>query len=219
MRHWTFALRTTVLAMGLGFLLGWKQASGDPKLRPPLPAPVDSLQHATPRDSAVGAHSSRKEAGNRQALSTTADDHAIVATIVAIDSAEVAAVTFAQSKNLSARVLEYVRALERDHRANLAKGRVVSRDVHLASRTRSSVASLQGKRAADLAELKDLEGRAFETAFLVQRIQADSDALNRIDSMLEPVKDLAIRQYAVESRTQIASHLERAKALRPRPQP
>jgi len=218
MRHWIFALRTTVLVSSLGFLPG-TEVGASPNPWPPLPAPLDSLQHATPRESAVEARSSSDAIHRLPRTVASADDHAIVATIVAIDSAEVTAAVFAQSKTLSARVLEYARALERDHRANLAKGRAVGRDAHVASRMPSSVASLHGKRAADLAELKDLEGRAFETAFLVQRIEADSDALNRIDSMLETAQDLVVRDYAVESRKQIAAHLERAKALRPRPQP
>lgn len=166
--------------------------------------PGDSVSMAAPAaDSAAGTSAEALNDAKVADIALTAD---------AIDSA---AGKFALEKSKTKAVRDFAQTMVRDHSAVNAKA------VELAQRLGVSPedndVSKQLKDGADQAHdnIADLEGAAFDRAYMDREIAYHQAVLDALDSTLIPsAQNAELKQFLTSVRPNFEAHLERAKAVR-----
>lgn len=141
-------------------------------------------------------------------------DAEVLATLIAMDLNEVRAAGDVQKKRLSAPVMEFVRMLHEQHGKHLKDTQELGQKIAVRPVITPKVEQLQEKAAGQLAALLPLEGPQFERAFLAMLVRGHTEGLARIDNeLLKTVSHPQVRSHLVNTRSAVASHLERAKQL------
>lgn len=140
---------------------------------------------------------------------------AALQTIVEIDQHEIAAAEQAQQKALPAEVKAFAETLRNDHSRNLTMSRNLldgagDRD----AMGKSAIAELRSRHEAERRQLADLDGDAYQAAWLDAMVRGHADTLDKLDNQLIPAaSDENVKRHLTETRDAIADHLQEAKAL------
>lgn len=160
-----------------------------------------------------GAPQSGTDGRNKQAPGVVSDGEAL-GILQAINEQEIAAAELAKEKGVSAPVMQYAETLEKEHRANHSRTRVVSNESDINTFESKDVEALRAQGKQSLQRLEGLSGSAFEAAFLDAMVQQHRDALAMIDDELLPAsKDPAVEKHLRETRAHIEDHLATAQRL------
>lgn len=146
------------------------------------------------------------------AANQTADDSLALGLLGAVNEHEIAAAKQAESKGVSAPVMEFAKMMETQHGENQAKteslGTLAETD---------EVKAMKDKGAEELADLGQKSGKDYEKAYVDAMVKGHAEALSLIDTRLltlassEPVKS-----HMTQTRDHVAAHLEAAKKLQMR---
>ncbi|MBA3346829.1 MAG: DUF4142 domain-containing protein [Gemmatimonadales bacterium] len=138
----------------------------------------------------------------------------ILATVTAIDLNEINAAAQAQTKDLSQPVKQYAKLLHQEHGMNMDQTLKLGQRINTTPVITSSVEQLQKKGAGELAAFVQLEGDAFEKAYVAAMIKGHTEALAKIDDQVQKAGgNAALKKHLTGTRQHVANHLEKAKAL------
>ncbi|MGH6978583.1 MAG: DUF4142 domain-containing protein [Brevundimonas sp.] len=127
----------------------------------------------------------------------------------AVDEHEIAAAKQAQDKGVTGDVLDYAKMMEKEHGDNLAKTRTLGT---LADAP--DVQAMKDKGAKELQTLDMASGKAYEKAYIDAMVKGHQEALDTIDGkMMSAASTDAVKQHLTETRTHVAAHLDKAKAI------
>ncbi|RPE76914.1 DUF4142 domain-containing protein [Vulcaniibacterium tengchongense] len=133
--------------------------------------------------------------------------------VQAVDEHEIAAAEQARTKNPSQPVLEYANMLHGEHSKHLQAGRDLARQISVDPATTPAVAAQRDKGQAELRRLADLNGKAYEDAYVDAMVKGHTEALAMLDAKLPTVTDDRLKQFLTETRAAIAKHLDHGKQL------
>lgn len=161
---------------------------------------------------AAGAANAETHNGSDDAMSQTA----ALQTIVEIDQHEIAAAEQAQQKAMAADVKAFADTLRNDHSRNLTMSRKLLDGADGGDAMgKSAIADLRSGHEAERQQLADLDGDAYQAAWLDAMVRGHNDTLDKLDNQLIPAaNDENVKRHLADTRDSIASHLEAAKALR-----
>jgi len=166
--------------------------------------PGDSVSMAAP-----AADSTAGTAGEALNDAKVAD---IALTADAIDSA---AGKFALEKSKTKAVRDFAQTMVRDHSAVNAKAVALAQKLGVTPEDND--VSKQLKDGADKAHdnVKDLEGAAFDRAYMDREIDYHQAVLDALDGTLIPsAQNAELKQFLTSVRPNFEAHLKRAKAVR-----
>lgn len=127
----------------------------------------------------------------------------------AVDEHEIAAAKQAQDKGVTGDVLDYAKMMEKEHGDNLAKTRSLG-----TLSDAPDVQAMKDKGAKELQTLDAASGEAYEKAYIDAMVKGHQDALDAIDGKMMPAASTdAVKQHLTETRTHVAAHLDKAKAI------
>ena len=127
----------------------------------------------------------------------------------AIDEHEIAAAKQAQDKDVTGDVLDYAKMMETEHGDNLAKTQSLG-----TLATAPDVQAMKDKGAKELKTLDMASGKAYEKAYIDAMVKGHQEALETIDGKMMPAATSdAVKQHLTETRTHVAAHLDKAKAI------
>lgn len=146
---------------------------------------------------------------------THPDDAKALATVVAIDSVQLLANDLAMKKTLSPKVLEFTKDAKEEHTENIGAVKEVAKEVNVMLPAQAPVAdSLKREAEQTRQELADLQGEAFERAFVNTRIESYTKAISTIDGSLMALNvSPAVKEQLAKTRSHLAESLERARQL------
>ncbi len=134
--------------------------------------------------------------------------------MTAIDLNEINAAAQAQTKDLSQPVKQYAKLLHQEHGMNMDQTLKLGQRINTTPVITSSVEQLQKKGAGELAAFVQLEGDAFEKAYVAAMIKGHTEALAKIDDQVQKAGgNAALKKHLTGTRQHVANHLEKAKAL------
>ncbi|GAB3316989.1 DUF4142 domain-containing protein [Luteimonas notoginsengisoli] len=129
--------------------------------------------------------------------------------LAAVDEHEIAAAKQAQEKGVTGDVLDYARMMEKEHGDNLAKTRSLGSPAD-----GSDVQALKDKGAKELQTLDAASGKAYEKAYIDAMVKGHQEALDAIDNKMMPAATTdTVKQHLTDTRTHVAAHLDKAKAI------
>lgn len=138
----------------------------------------------------------------------------ILATVTAIDLNEINAAAQAQTKDISQPVKSYAKLLHQEHGMNMEQTLKLGQQIGATPVITTSVERLQKKGAGELAAFVQLDGQAFERAYVEAMVKGHTEALAKIDDQLQKsAGNAALKKHLTGTRAHVASHLEKAKAL------
>lgn len=166
--------------------------------------PGDSVSMAAPAaDSMAGSAGEALNDAKVADIALTAD---------AIDSA---AGKFALEKSKTKAVRDFAQTMVRDHSAVNAKAVALAQKLGVSPEDND--VSKQLKDGADKAHdnVKDLEGAAFDRAYMDREIDYHQAVLDALDGTLIPsAQNAELKQFLTSVRPNFEAHLKRAKAVR-----
>ena len=138
----------------------------------------------------------------------------VLATVAAIDLNEINAAAQAQTKQISQPVKDYAKLLHQEHGMNLDKTLKLGQQIEATPVITPAVEQAQKKGAGELAAFVELDGKAFESAYVAAMVKGHTEALAKIDTQLQKsAGNAALKQHLTGTREHVAKHLEKAKAL------
>ena len=138
----------------------------------------------------------------------------ILATVTAIDLNEINAAAQAHTKDISQPVKDYAKLLHQEHGMNMDQTLKLGQQINVTPVITASVEQLQKKGAGELAAFVQLDGDAFERAYVSAMIKGHTEALAKIDDQLQKsAGNATLKNHLTGTREHVATHLEKAKAL------
>ena len=190
-------LVATLLVVTLASV-AWLSSCALPGSRPPLPPPAP-----LPADPPLPAESS-----------PSSMDAEILGLLAAVDEHQVRMADEAQARSEQPAVQEFAEQLGRDHGLDLERSRDVARDLGVTPAESAEVQALRSRGESELARLLELEGEAFDSAFLAALVQDHEELLEVIDVRLLPgASSPAVKEHLESARSHIARHLDDARRL------
>jgi putative membrane protein len=161
------------------------------------------------------ATSSREAPPASAAATPAASDSEALSTLTAVNEHEIKAAEIARGKQISKPTLDYANMLHKDHSANLAKVRELSQASKTPISESAEVKALKDKTSAERDKLSQLDGPAFETAYLDAMIQGHAGVLSTIDGKLLPAAtDSGVTTHLRNTRESVKKHHDQAQNLR-----
>ncbi len=143
------------------------------------------------------------------------NDAEVLASVIAIDLNEVMAGMEASKKKISAPVLAYAKMLHEEHGMNMVQTMKLGQQISVTPVITPGVEQMQKKGAGELAKLVQLDGNAFERAYLAAMIKGHDEVLAMIDGkLMKSAGNAALKAHLTATRAAVAGHQVKAKALR-----
>lgn len=134
--------------------------------------------------------------------------------VIAVNEHEIAAAEQARGKKIGAPVREYADMMHKEHTTNLEQARALEGSSGVTAGTGADVATLRAQKEAARNQMADLEGDAYERAYIDAMVRDHQEVLTMLDQRLIPAaQNAAIRQHLQTTRDAVARHLERAREL------
>ncbi len=146
--------------------------------------------------------------------SSNKGDAEILATVAAIDLNEISAAGQAQMKKLSPAVMAYAKMLHQEHGMNMVETLKLGQQIKVTPIITHKVEDLQKKGAGELAALVPLTGAQFERGYIETMVKGHTEVLDMLDGALKTADNAALKAHLTKTRTTVAEHLAKAKALR-----
>jgi len=189
------------------------------------PAYVEKLQFTPPTGTAVAFSDQPIIPGSpvRAADTDTAAREAMdrgkkaeaeaLATVAVIDLNEITAAAQATAKNISQPVKDYAMELHQSHGMNIDKTLKLGQQIGATPVITPAVEQLQKKGAGQLAAFVQLDGKAFEQAYVEAMVKGHTEALAKLDMLQKSATNAELKQHLTATREDVSGHLEKAKAL------
>ena len=144
----------------------------------------------------------------------TLTDANITAIVLAANNADILYGTLAAAKSPNAEVRKFAETTVRDHRAvNQAAIDLASR-LRLTPEDNSASLDLRDNAEDKRGQLRELEGRAFDSGYLENEIVYHTKLLATIDGALVPsARNADLKALLVSVRPAVAAHLDHARML------
>lgn len=156
------------------------------------------------RATAPGAHPTAQKSSRADSTQSAA-----LGTLSAINTAEISAGRLALAKAHDARTKQYAQQMIDEHTANNLKVAGWSPDVTAAP---AQMKKTEGEQT--LAMLQNVEGTAFDGAYLQAMVRDHRAALQALDTTLIPAaRDADVAAFLRTTRAHVAQHLEKAQQL------
>jgi putative membrane protein len=167
---------------------------------------------AQPKDSMGNA---MPGSANPEAGAMKPNDAEIVATVLAVDSNEMAAAEIAKKKKgLSKEVTKYSKMLHEQHQEDAKKYHKFAKKEKLNMVETQEVKDLRSKGSDEATALSSKDGKEFEKAYIDAMVQGHTEALETIDNKLIPnAQNAELKKMLNETRTHVSTHLEQGKRL------
>lgn len=137
-----------------------------------------------------------------------------LATVAAIDKAEIMLAVLANNKKVSSGVADFAKMMIDMHGSNLTQILEMANTLNAKPLTSSTATKLQAQCAKALFSLGGLEGEQFDKAYVDDMVKGHQDALNLIDTqLLKTAKSDEIKKFLTDTRGVVEQHLEAAKKL------
>ena len=138
-------------------------------------------------------------------------DGQILGIIQAIDQFEIAAANLALLQNVSKPVHDLAEYLTKHHTENLQEISQLTKATGFKVLSSTQQSSLQKQGGEQLAQLKTLKDKAFETAYVNDMVTGHQDALKLIDtSLLKQATNPKVQAFLMATRAAVAHHLQLA---------
>ncbi len=181
--------------------------AGDSGAAAATDANADASSTATPADGSAGRAQAAASGMAGDAAQT--GDPLALGLLGAVNEHEIAAARQAQDKGVTGDVLDYAKLMEKEHGANLEKTKALGT---LASTP--DIQAMKDKNAKDLQTLGEASGKDYEKAYIDAMVKGHQDALDMIDGKMIPAATSDnVKQHLTDTRTHVATHLAKAKAI------
>lgn len=141
-------------------------------------------------------------------------DQEVLSLISAIDQNEIKAAQDVVAKGTAPDVVAYAQMLQNEHTANLDKAIMIAQGMNIKLQDTPAVKDLRDAGGKDLDYLKTVAGEDYHKAYLTAMVKGHTDALALIDQQLLPsAREKKVKDFVQETRTHVAMHLDKAKAL------
>lgn len=135
---------------------------------------------------------------------------AVTANTIDIDAGK-----FAQSKSHNSKVTDFAATMIRDHTAVNQQAAALAGRLHVTPRDNAVSQSLTSGAREAHDRLANLEGAAFDRAYMDREIAYHQAVLDALDKVLIPTTENAdLKKLLTDVRPAIAAHLEHAKQVR-----
>jgi predicted outer membrane protein len=141
-------------------------------------------------------------------------DAEAIATIMAIDSAEIIHADLAMTKQLSDPVLAYVQDIRGDYADDADDIADIARDIGVEKAWSPDIRTLETEADEMVRKLDELEGPGFEKAYLDATISCQTKALAAIDRLTRMDLSEGVKAHLKDMREHVQKHLGKARALR-----
>lgn len=170
---------------------------------------------ATANDSANTAATSNTAQNNQVSQNANENSDAqSLAYLIVIDNSEVTAGKAALKKDLSSNVAAFAKHMVQDHSKHLKATIALSHKLHIKPAKSEAVENLKEKNKDGLADLKNMKGKEFETAYVNAMVKGHTEALNLIKNNLLPqATNPDVKQYLENTSKTVQEHLDMAKSL------
>lgn len=203
------ALTPIAISITMAFALAACDRLDDTENQPtPEPAAAPAVD-ATAQPAPGNGNAADMAASPGDPAAATADDALALGLLSSVNKHEIAAAKQAESKKVSAPVMEYAKMMDTQHSENETKTEALG--------TLANTDEVQAKKAKgeqELAELDKKSGKDYETAYVAAMVKGHTEALALIDARLIPLASSEpVKQHLAETREHVAMHLEAAKKL------
>lgn len=197
--------RTLIAALSATFLLAGANLShaADDRTKGTDSAPAMQHDAGKKSDTAAGEKGGMI-AGEGEAL----------AVLQAINKHEIAAAKLAKGKKVDGPVMQYAEMMEKEHTTNHDMTREIADAADVDIKDGKAAEMMKDKSKRELDKLEDLDGAAFQTAYVDAMVKDHTEALAKIDNELLPAATSpSVTKHLRDTRGHVAMHLEQAKKL------
>jgi putative membrane protein len=164
-------------------------------------------------DNATNANFTTTEAPGA-ADAKTQKNGEFVAFLITLNKNEVSLADLALNKNMNAQATDYAKMLKKDHTAGLEKTMEVSKETAIQPLDTVMVIAMQQKGQQDKAALNELQGNAFEKAYIDSMVVGHQNALNAIDKDFQgQISNDKLEDLLQKTKTRVTTHLDDAKKI------
>lgn len=141
------------------------------------------------------------------------NDAEILASVIAIDLNQVLAAMEASKKKISQPVIAFAKMLHEEHGMHMANTMKLGQQISVTPVITASVENVQKKGAGELAKLVQLDGNAFERAYLAAMAKGHAETLAMLDMQMPKAGNAALKAHLTATRAAVAGHHAKTKAL------
>lgn len=136
-----------------------------------------------------------------------------LAKLNAVNQNEIDAAMLAQRKNISGAAMDYAKMLEKEHADNMDRTKQLAGSLGISIGMNDEAQEIRNKGSEMMATLQAKEGQEFEDAYITAMINGHTEALTMLDNSINIVNNDSVQQHLEETRSHVATHLEKAKEL------
>ncbi|MDQ3340814.1 MAG: DUF4142 domain-containing protein [Myxococcota bacterium] len=141
-------------------------------------------------------------------------DAQIIAALTTVNTNEVGLMHFVLMTTKDPKIQEFAQTLKKHHAEGLMKSMQLGPKTKVTPIDNGPVVEMKQNAAEGMAKLAQLDGAAFDKAFVALVIEGHTKTLDAIDNKLMPrASHEAVRTALTETRKSVSHHLELAKAL------
>jgi putative membrane protein len=141
-------------------------------------------------------------------------DAEVLGVALAANDGELQMAELATRKATRDDVKQFAALMKNHHGAALAKGKQLEARTKLTNAESDLSSYLKNDTTATLKDLREMEGKAFDRAYVDASVKAHRDALSAIDNRLSPsASNGEVKAMVTEMRRTVADHLTKAEEL------
>jgi putative membrane protein len=138
----------------------------------------------------------------------------IIAFLLAVDQHEVAAAKMANQKSTNANVKQYAQMMIKDHSKHLEDTQKQMNNINVQPREAPDIDQTKTEAEAARKKLGDMQGAAFDSAYIDQMVKDHANALDHIDNhYMKATENAQLLNLLRETRTAVAKHHEEAQRI------
>lgn len=141
-------------------------------------------------------------------------DGEVFAWLIAINKNEIAAAELARHKTTNKQVKDFANLMIKAHNQNLQQTIRLSHQLHVKPEKTSEVIIVEKEGAKEKSDLKKLNNKDFEKAYINDMVTGHEKALSGIDNALQHVNSEKLKMHLENTRVHVKDHLAKAKNIR-----
>lgn len=162
-------------------------------------------------DTTSDASAMQKSSAQSQASITDPAAVGDLSWLAAVNQNEIAAGKLAKTKATNPDVKQFAEHMISAHTQNLNQDMKVSHALNVKLADSSDVVELKNDGKKELATLKGLKGKEFDTAYIDAMVKGHTKVLNKLDSLIADAKNAVLQQYLTATREEVKHHLQMAQ--------
>ncbi len=140
-------------------------------------------------------------------------DAETLALLIATDIGKAHAAMIAKDKQIAAPILEYARMMHESYGRHAKAAADLGLNHNVQPVMTNNVSALKEKHATTLAQIVLLDSEEFSRAYLDMEVEALANSQQLIDERLAMTNNEQVRNYLIETRRTITTHLQEAREL------